>query len=58
VISSTVQTVESNVDEYIRKISDKQANVDACVRLMDAECMSFLWYCHQMTDAYSQFTRI
>jgi hypothetical protein len=42
VILSTVETAESSVGEYIRKISDKQANVDACVRLMDAECMSFL----------------
>ncbi|KAH0551769.1 hypothetical protein GP486_007014, partial [Trichoglossum hirsutum] len=37
VFRSTAQTVESSVDVYIRKILDKRADVDACVRLMDSE---------------------
>jgi hypothetical protein len=33
-----VQTAEATVDVYIDNISKEQANVDACVRLVDAEC--------------------
>ena len=41
-ILSAVQTAESSVDVYIRKILDKQASVDACARIIDAECISHL----------------
>jgi len=40
VVLSAVETVESKVDLSIHKILDKKADVDACVHLMDAECMS------------------
>lgn len=36
-VLSAIQTVESKVDAYIDKISDRQADVDACVRLVEAE---------------------
>jgi hypothetical protein len=39
VLLSAVQTAESSIDVYIRKILDKQADVDACARTMDAECI-------------------
>lgn len=38
---SAVQTAELSVDVYIRNILDKQAHVDTCARLMDAECISY-----------------
>jgi hypothetical protein len=41
VVLSAAQTAESSVDVYICKILNKQADVDACARLIDAECMSY-----------------
>jgi hypothetical protein len=38
-----VQSASSGVDAYISKILEEQANVDACVRLMDTECMFCLF---------------
>jgi hypothetical protein len=35
---SIAQTVDESVESYIRKISEEQANVDACARLIDVEC--------------------
>jgi hypothetical protein len=35
---SIVQTVDKSVEAYIRKISEEQANVDACAHLIDTEC--------------------
>ena len=32
-----VQTAESNVKVYLDKISVEEANVDSCIRLMEAE---------------------
>ena len=40
-VLSAVQTAESKVDVYIRKILDKQTDVDACTRLMDAGCIFY-----------------
>ena len=45
---SVVQNVESSVDMYISKISTEMANVDACARLVDAECI-FLPICATRT---------
>jgi predicted HTH domain antitoxin len=35
---SIIQTSETNVDIYIRKISEEEVKVDAMARLIDAEC--------------------
>jgi len=45
---SVVQSAESSVDTYISKISTEMANVDACARLVDAECI-FLPICATRT---------
>lgn len=58
-ILSAAQTAESSVDVYIRKILDKQADVDSCARLMDAECMFYTSVAlPQTTNMCSQFTGI
>ena len=38
-VVSVVQTTEQSVERYIHNIKKEQANVDACTRLVDAECM-------------------
>lgn len=58
-ILGAAQTTDSSVDAYIRKILDKQAGVDTCARLMDAECMSYASVAlPHMTNMCSQFTGI
>ena len=36
-VMAMLQTAESNVKEYLDKISVEEANVDSCIRLMEAE---------------------
>ncbi len=35
---STIQIVDKSMEAYIHKISEEQANVDACAHLIDTEC--------------------
>ena len=42
VAASIVQTADMGVEVYIRKILEEQCGVDACARLVDAECKSSL----------------
>jgi hypothetical protein len=47
---SIVQPTEASVDTYLHRISAEQSNVDACVRLVDAECKFCIsTYNHQRT---------
>lgn len=49
---SVFQPVESSVDPYIQEISEEQNNVDAVVRLIDAESRfcNFSYETHQMSS--------
>jgi hypothetical protein len=39
VAMSIIQTAESGVAAYLGQISKEQNEVDACIRLVEAECM-------------------
>ena len=53
---SIAQTADESVEVYIHKILEEQAKVDACARLVDAECRvgSSVAYSRQKSKMPSQ----
>ena len=55
-VMNIAQTADESVEAYMHKISEKQAKVDACARLVDAECRvgSSVAYNYQKSKIPSQ----